>query len=146
MVSAARINRLTAFVTEYRLWRHIRRAQQLKALENYVAIEIKGLKAKALKAASNMDRLNQAYDKFNEAAPAHAMDVEGLTPQIEGLAEDLAFAAQVLGNSVAGSSAGATEKPAKGSTEEIAGLDAEREKLPPAHPEGQQTASHQPGS
>lgn len=57
-----------------------------------MALEIKGLRAKALKAASNLDRLNAAYDAFNEAAPAHAADVEGLTPQITALGDDLTFA------------------------------------------------------
>lgn len=66
-----------------------------------MALEIKGLKAKALKAAAHLDRLNLAYDKFNEAAPLHAADVESLAPQIEALADDLTFAAQTLGNSVA---------------------------------------------
>jgi hypothetical protein len=42
-------------------------------------IEIKGLKAKALKARANLDLLGSAYDRFNEAAPAHAADVQGLT-------------------------------------------------------------------
>lgn len=73
-------------------------------------LEIRGLKGKALKAAANLDRINQAYDAFNEAAPAHAADVEGLTPQIAALQDDLTFATQVLGNSVAGSSAGAKDE------------------------------------
>lgn len=76
-----------------------------------MALELKGLKSKALTAAGHIGRLNQAYDKFNEAAPAHAADVEGLLPQIEALGEDLAFAAQVLGNSAAASSGGGEEKP-----------------------------------
>ena len=66
-------------------------------------LELKGLKGKALKAVSNVDRLNAAYDAFNEAAPLHAADVEGLTPQITELSSDLEFAVQVLGNSVNGS-------------------------------------------
>lgn len=73
-------------------------------------LEIRGLKGKALKAAANLDRINQAYDAFNEAAPAHAADVEGLTPQIAALQDDLTFATQVLGNSVAGSGAGAKDE------------------------------------
>lgn len=76
-----------------------------------MALELKGLKGKVLAATKNIDRLNQAYDKFNEAAPAHAADVEGLTPQIEALSSDLAFAAQVLGNSVASSTDGNEQKP-----------------------------------
>jgi len=74
-----------------------------------MALELKGIRKKALEAAANIERLNAAYDKFNEAAPAHAADVEGLAPQIEALSEDLTFAAQTLGNSVNGS--GGSEKP-----------------------------------
>lgn len=72
-------------------------------LEGNMALELKGLRGKALKAAGHLDRLNAAYDAFNEAAPAHAADVEGLTPQITALQDDLAFATQILGNSVNGS-------------------------------------------
>ncbi len=68
-----------------------------------MALELKGIRGKAIKAAANLDRINLAYDKFNEAAPAHAADVEGLTPQIEQLGEDLTFAATMLGNSANGS-------------------------------------------
>ncbi|MEZ0060905.1 hypothetical protein ABIF26_006448 [Bradyrhizobium elkanii] len=68
-------------------------------------IELKGLRAKALKAASNLDALNAAYDAFNEAAPAHTADVAGLSEQVGQLGDDLKFAAQVLGNSVAQSNA-----------------------------------------
>lgn len=77
-------------------------------------MELKGLRGKALSAAANIDRLNRAYDKFNEAAPAHAADVEGLTPQITALGDDLTFAAQTLGNSLAG---GEEEKPIVNSTD-----------------------------
>lgn len=72
-------------------------------LEERMALELKGLKGKAVKAAANIDRLNAAYDKFNTDAATHAADVEGLAPQIEALAEDLSFSAQTLGNSVNGS-------------------------------------------
>ena len=67
-------------------------------------LELKGLKGQSLQAAGHIERLNRAYAAFNTAAPAHAADVEGLVPQIEGLSEDLAFAAQVLGNSAAADS------------------------------------------
>ena len=73
-----------------------------------MAREIKGLKGKALKARANIDALNAAYDKFNEAAPAHAADVDGLTSQVAGMHEDLQFAVNVLGNSTVDS-----EKPAE---------------------------------
>lgn len=68
-----------------------------------MALELKGLRLKASKVTANIDRLNAAYDRFNELAPAHAADVEGLTPQIAQLGEDLTFAATMLGNSVNGS-------------------------------------------
>ena len=82
-----------------------------------MALELRGLKAKALTAAANIDRLNKAYDAFNTAAPVHAADVEGLAPQVEGLSDDLKFASQVLGNSVAGS--GEQEKPKEQGTEKV---------------------------
>ena len=68
-----------------------------------MVLEIKGIKGKALTARSHIERLNNAYDKFNEAAPAHASDVEGLVSQVETLGEDLQFAVNVLGNSTASS-------------------------------------------
>jgi hypothetical protein len=43
-----------------------------------MALELKGLKGKAIAARSNIERLNAAYDVFNEKAPAHASDVEGM--------------------------------------------------------------------
>lgn len=78
--------------------RAIRIGYQL-AKEQRMALEIKGLKGKALKARANIEALNSAYDKFNEAAPAHAADVDGLTSQVNGMQEDLQFAVNVLGNS-----------------------------------------------
>lgn len=92
-------------------------------------LEIKGLRGKALKAAANLDRLNQAYDAFNEAAPAHAADVEGLTPQIAALQDDLTFATQTLGNSVAGSNNGAGQEKAKeqsGQQQDVKDSDAQK--------------------
>lgn len=76
-----------------------------------MTIEIKGLKGKALKGAAVFDRLNRAYDKLIETGDAHAADVESLSPQIEAMQDDITFAVQTLGNSVAGSVTGATEKP-----------------------------------
>lgn len=64
-----------------------------------MALEIKGLKGKALLARSNIDALNRAYDKFNATAPKHAADVDGLASQVAGMQDDLEFAANVLGNS-----------------------------------------------
>lgn len=104
------MDRLTAFVC----LAHLRlRLDILKRnphlLDTAMPIELKGLRAKALKAASNLDALNAAYDAFNEAAPAHAADVSGLSEQVGQLGDDLKFAAQVLGNSVSQSNATETE-------------------------------------
>jgi hypothetical protein len=90
---------------------------------NDMALELKGLKGKAIKAAGHLDRLNAAYDAFNTAAPIHATDVESLTPQITALQDDLAFATQVLGNSANGSPESPPAGPAA-STEPVAPGDA----------------------
>ena len=67
-----------------------------------VPIQITGIRDEALKARSHLDRIRAAYAKFNEAAPAHASDVEGLADQIGSMQSDLEFAANVLGNSPGG--------------------------------------------
>lgn len=72
-------------------------------------IELKSLKDKALAARRHIDRLHRAYDGFNEAAPAHARDVEGIAGDVEAMTEDLTAAARILGNSEAGS--GEPERP-----------------------------------
>ena len=95
----------TAEITAYRFKWQNERIDERRELR-LMALELKGLKGQAIKAAANIDRLNRAYGAFNEAAPAHAADVEGLTPQISALQDDLAFAAQVLGNSVGASNDG----------------------------------------
>jgi hypothetical protein len=95
---AAYIRWLTANTVAFRTVLQERRG------ESGMALELKGLKAKAIKARSGIDALNSAYDKFNEAAPAHAADVAGLTEQISGMQDDLQFAVTTLGNSVADSS------------------------------------------
>lgn len=74
--------------------------------EQQLALELKGLKAEAVKARAHFDRLKLAYGKLNETAPAHAADVEGLTEQLSGMQDDLQFAVTTLGNSV-----GEQEKP-----------------------------------
>lgn len=70
-----------------------------------MALELKGLKGKALKARASLDALNTAYDKFNVDAAAHAADVTALTKDLEGMQDDLQFATATLGNSVNGSAA-----------------------------------------
>ena len=64
-----------------------------------MALQLKGIAGKALQARANVERLNKAYDTFNEAAPAHASDVEGLAKQVNGMQDDLDFAVNTLGNS-----------------------------------------------
>lgn len=86
-------------------------------------IEIKGLKNKALKARANLDALSAAYDKFNEAAPAHAADVAGLTEQVGSMQSDLEFAANVMGNSNAKSD----EESDKGEKQIINGKDVSKD-------------------
>lgn len=86
------IRKLTLRTIAYRFY--------LENERHHMALEIKGLKGKALKARANLDALNAAYDKFNEAAPAHMADVESLTSQVAGMQDDLEFATNVLGNSV----------------------------------------------
>src|SRR5580692_9633942 len=67
--------------------------------ESGMAIEIKGLKMDALTARANLDRIKAAYAKFNDMAPAHAIEVEGLAEQVSTMQSDLEFAAGLLGNS-----------------------------------------------
>jgi hypothetical protein len=95
------MDRYTAAV-EYRL-RFIRQYRILWCIEKEItmAIEIKGLKLQAMTARGHLDRLSKAYAKFNEAAPAHASDVEGMASQIGELASDLEFATNLMGNSSA---------------------------------------------
>lgn len=76
-----------------------------------MALELKGLKGKALAARSNIERLNAAYDVFNEKAPAHAEDVLGLANQVEQMNDDLGFAVTTLGNSTAQSEEKGEQKP-----------------------------------
>lgn len=68
-----------------------------------MALEIKGLKAKAVKTGAMFDRLNVAYDKLLDTGTAHAADVESLPAQIDGMQDDLQFMVQALGNSTGGS-------------------------------------------
>lgn len=89
---------LTAQITAYRFARHNQIIDERREMR-IMALEIKGLKGKALKARANIDALNAAYDKFNEDASAHAADVEGLTSQVTSMQDDLQFAVTTLGNS-----------------------------------------------
>jgi hypothetical protein len=92
-------------VTFKSISRRLARAIMELSLENEdeMAIEIKGLKAKALAGNAVFDRLNRAYDKLIETGNAHASDVEGLAPQIGAMQDDITFAVQTLGNSAEGS-------------------------------------------
>jgi hypothetical protein len=77
-----------------------------------MALELKGLKGKAVKAGGVFDRLNRAYDKLIETGDAHASDVEGLVPQIDAMQDDITFATTTLGNSV-GEASGEAQDAAK---------------------------------
>jgi hypothetical protein len=68
-----------------------------------MAIELKGLRAKALAARSHLDKINAAYDKFNAAAPAHADEVAKMATDLGEMQSDLEFATGLLGNSAEGS-------------------------------------------
>jgi hypothetical protein len=134
------IRRITAHVVAYRFHLENERHESRKNM----AIEIKGLKADALTARANLDKLRAAYAKFNEAAPAHAADVEGLATTIGGMQSDLEFAATVMGNSDGAS--GVSQKPPV--VLKVAPDVTDRVALGPHpdQPEGQQTASQAPGS
>ena len=131
------IEKRTAHVVAYRF--------QLENERNSrMAIEIKGLKADALTARANLDKLRAAYAKFNEAAPAHAADVEGLATTIGGMQSDLEFAATVMGNSAADSerlTEGKEQRSEKTITTDRVALGPH-----PDQPEGQETASQAQGS
>jgi len=90
------VRRDRAIIIERRLVRY--RKREPGSWE--MALEIKGLKGKAVKAGAMFDRLNVAYDKLIETGTAHAADVETLPAQIEGMQDDLSFMVQTLGNSV----------------------------------------------
>ena len=64
-----------------------------------MAIELKGLRAKALAARGHLDKINAAYDKFNEAAPAHASEISKMASDLGEMQSDLEFATNLLGNS-----------------------------------------------
>lgn len=66
--------------------------------EILMPLELNRLKASALAARANYDRVCKAYDKFNKDAPAHAADVEGMAADIGMMGSDLAFAVNTLGN------------------------------------------------
>jgi hypothetical protein len=101
------IRRITSHIVAYRFTLENERNSRM-------AIEIKGLKADALAARANLDKLRAAYAKFNAAAPSHAADVEGMATQIGGMQSDLEFAATVMGNSDGESKSITTDRVALG--------------------------------
>ena len=139
------IRRITAHVTEYRFWRHNQIIDERREMR-IMALELKGLKAKAMTARANIGKLDAAYDAFNIQATTHVSDVESLAEQLGGMSDDLTFATTTLGNSVAGSNAGAAEKPKEPPAEKPDTTDRVALGPHPDQPEGQQTASQQPGS
>ncbi len=114
------IRRATAHLVAYRFRLENARNERRKLM----AIEIKGLKLQAMTARGHLDRLSQAYARFNEAAPAHAADVEGMAEQVGEMASDLEFATNLLGNSAAVS----------GHRESEPGNGAEKPQKPPVVP------------
>jgi len=108
MDRAARLlTRLTCHVIAERFKLENERNERRKRM----AIEIKGLKADALTARANLDRLRAAYARFNELAPAHAADVAKMADDVTVMQSDLEFAANLLGNS-AGASGEAVQRAA----------------------------------
>ena len=82
---------LTLRVQAYRIVRRIERET--------MAIDMSGLKAKAMAARANWERLNAAYEGFNTTAPLHAADVEALSAGLAEMQSDLDFATATMGNS-----------------------------------------------
>ena len=74
-----------------------------------MGLKLSRLSDKAMKARSNIEALDRAYDDFNNKAGNHAAEVSELTAQIGEMQSDLNFAVGTLGNSVAASNAGAGE-------------------------------------
>ena len=104
----AAIDRWAAEIIAYRLrWQNdiIDERRELRTM----ALELKGLKGRAMTARAHIGRLDAAYEAFNAKAGNHVSDVEGLTEQVGEMADDLSFATAVLGNSVAGSNSGTGE-------------------------------------
>lgn len=101
LTSGLVIEHLTFAVRNYR---HRRRGA------NEMVMKLTRLSDKAMKARSNIEALDQAYDEFNAKASNHATEVGELTEQIGEMQSDLGFSVTTLGNSVASSNAGATEK------------------------------------
>lgn len=97
------IARLTCHVIAYRFELENERHHKMP-------LELKGLRDKAVLARANLDKLHEAYDKFNVDAPQHAADVESLASQIGDMQDDLKFATTTLGNS-GGASGKQPEKP-----------------------------------
>jgi hypothetical protein len=95
----------TAHVVAYRFQLENERHESRKKM----AIEIKGLRSDALLARANIDKVRAAYARFNQAAPAHADDVDKLASDITSMQSDLEFAATVMGNSDGAS--GVSQKP-----------------------------------
>jgi hypothetical protein len=81
--------------------------------QDEMAIELKGLRAKALAARGHLDKINAAYDKFNEAAPAHASEISKMASDLGEMQSDLEFATNLLGNSGDGSERLIKEDPPK---------------------------------
>lgn len=106
-----------------------------------MALELKGLKGRAMTARAHIGKLDAAYEAFNAKAGNHVSDVEGLTEQLGEMADDLSFATTTLGNSVAASNDGVVEKPKDQSAEKDRNTASGWGNVAVVLPEGQQTAS-----
>jgi hypothetical protein len=134
-VSTLAIERLWLHIIAYRIWRHNQRSYQLRNLEDYVALEIKGLKSNMLKVAQRIERLNtKAAAAFDEIGGTLEQGLDDITAQAKAHHEDdLAFAATVLENSTTAS--GEAEQP-KEPPDEVMDLNQPRTQTEPpqTHP------------
>jgi hypothetical protein len=64
-----------------------------------MTLEIKGLKANMLKVGKRIESINALAAGFDEQGAALEQGLKDITAQVAGHAEDLNFAATVLGNS-----------------------------------------------
>src|SRR5262249_45240938 len=94
------IERLTFSVRMYR--EYLRLEEELG-----MALKLDGLKRKSTLARQTIEDLGKAYDEFNHAGAEHHADIKSLHDDLGEMQDDLGFATRTLGNSVAGSNAGA---------------------------------------
>jgi hypothetical protein len=76
-----------------------------------MALELKGLKGKAMSFRANIEAIGREYDAGNEVAIEHLSDVKGLRSDVTAMRDDLKAAVDITKNSVAGSNSGEQPKP-----------------------------------